>query len=112
MLGALLAVLAVAATASAKSLSAPPGFRLQASDGYSLSVLASGNPESGRGDVLVFVHRRNSAVLYATHALVTETSIEADLGPVGRIDVDFVPSGKAKTERPECGGQPFTFDSQ
>jgi hypothetical protein len=74
-------------------------------------VLASGNPESGRGDVLVFVHRRNSAVLYATRAVVTETSIEADLGAVGRIDVDFVPSGKATTERPECGGEHFTFDS-
>jgi hypothetical protein len=61
--------------------------------------------------VLVFAHKPNSAVLYATRAVITESSIEADLGRVGRIDVDFVPSGKARTERSGCGGDPFTFDA-
>jgi hypothetical protein len=111
VLGVLLLALFVAGHASAESLPAPPGFHLRASNGYSLTVLAGGNPENGRGSVLVLVHKRDSAVLYAAHALITESSIEADLGPVGRIDVDFVPSGKARTERSECGGDPFTFDS-
>jgi hypothetical protein len=111
VLGALLASIVVAGTASAASLPAPPGFHLRASNGYSLTVLAGGNPETGRGAVLVLVEKRNSAVLYATHAVITESSIQADLGAVGGIDVHFVPSGTAKTERSECGGKPFTFDT-
>ena len=114
LFGALLAVLLVAGPVSAESraaLPAPPGFHLRASNGYSLTVLAGGNPESGRGSVLFLVHKRDSAALYAAHAVITESAIEADLGQVGRIDVDFVPSGKARTERSECGGEPFTFDS-
>jgi len=59
--------------------------------------------------VLVIVGNRNSTVLYSTNAVVTDTSIEADLGAVGRIDVDFVPSGKPRTEGPACGGKPVTF---
>jgi hypothetical protein len=111
VLGALFAALVVAGPASAESLPAPPGFHLRASNGYSLTVLAGGNPENARGSVLVLVQKRNSAVLYTTHAVVTETSIKADLGSVGRINVNFVPSGQRKTERPDCGGKPFTFDS-
>jgi hypothetical protein len=96
--------------ASAESLPAPPGFHLRASNGYSLRVFVGGNADSGQGGVLILARSRNSTVLYATDAVVTETSVEADLGAVGRIDVHFVPSGKAKTERSECGGKPFTFD--
>jgi hypothetical protein len=43
--------------------------------------------------------------------VVTETSIEADLGSVGSIDVDFVPSGTARNERGACGGKSVAFDS-
>jgi hypothetical protein len=43
--------------------------------------------------------------------VVSETSIEADLGPVGRIDVEFVPSGTARNERGACGGKSVAFDS-
>ena len=105
----LVVVLLSAEPASAETLPAAPGFHLRASNGYSLSVLAGGNPDTGRGAVIVLVGKRSSSVLYATRAVVTETSIEADLGAVGRIDVDFVPSGEARTERPECG-KPVTFD--
>jgi len=111
ILGALLALLVVTAPASAESLPGPPGFHLRASNGYDLRVLAGGNPETGRGSVVILVQKHNSAVLYGAHALVTETSIEADLGSVGRIDVDFVPSGKPRTERSDCRGKPYTFDS-
>ncbi|HVY79222.1 MAG TPA: hypothetical protein VG898_12005 [Solirubrobacterales bacterium] len=106
-LASLVAVgLTAAASAPAVSLGSPivpPGFKLRASNGYSLRVVASRDAQTGRGDVLVFVTARTSAALYFVPAEVTESSIEADLGRVGRISVDFVPSGTAKQERPQCG---------
>lgn len=106
------AAFVAAGPASAESLPAPSGFRLRASSGYSVRVLGLGNPKTGESAVLVFVGNRNSAVTYATaDAVVTATSIQADLGAVGRIDVDFVPSGEARTERSECGGKPLAVDS-
>jgi hypothetical protein len=111
MAAMLVATLVVAGPAAAKSLPAPRGFRLRASNGYSLRVIALNNPKAGRSGVIVIVSNRNSSVVYSTSdAVVTETSIEADLGEVGRIDVDFVPSGQARTERSECGGRPLIFD--
>jgi hypothetical protein len=44
-----------------------------------------------------------AAVFYVVPAEVTETSIDADLGQVGTISVDFVSSGVIKKERPQCG---------
>jgi len=97
-------LLAVSAPlASATPRLAPSGFRLQASNGYTLTLFAGGNPRTGQGGVSVALDKRAAHVLYLTPATVTATSIEADLGPVGRIDVHFVPSGRTKTERSECG---------
>jgi hypothetical protein len=56
-------------------------------------------------------HASASAVLYFARATVTDTSIKADLGSVGKIDVNFVPSGEARRERPACGGKPVAVDS-
>jgi hypothetical protein len=112
LLGALLAAFAVAGTASAESLPAPPGFSVRASNGFSLKVIGLRNSKTGESGLIAFVSGRNSSVVYSTQdAVVTDTSIKADLGEVGRIDVDFVPSGKPRTERAECGGKRFTFDS-
>jgi hypothetical protein len=110
-LGALVALLVAAGPASAESLPVPPGFRLSASHGYTLRALALGNSHTGKGAILIFVANRTSSVFYATRAVVTETSIEADLGSVGRIDVDFVFSGTARKERGACGGKSVSFDS-
>jgi hypothetical protein len=109
-LAVLLAALTVAGPASAESLPAFPAFHLRASNGYSVSVLAGTDRKTGKGDIAVFVGNRTSSVFYSTRAAVSATSIEADLGAVGRIDVDFVPSGVPKTERPDCGGKPITFE--
>jgi hypothetical protein len=108
---ACLVVLVMASLASAKALPPPGGFRLHASNGYSLEVFSIHKSEAERGEVLVLVEARRSAVLYFTHATVSETSIEADLGSVGRIDVNFVPSGRAKKERSQCGGRSVAVDS-
>jgi hypothetical protein len=103
--------LAAASTASAESLGAPPGFRLEASDGYTIHAIAFDDPEGRGDDLLLLVARRHSAVLYATHATVTETSIAASLGAVGSIDLHFVPSGRVAVERSACAKKPFRFDA-
>lgn len=89
---------------------APPGFRLSAANGYVISVFAGQNPKTG-GFVLLSVRSPHAQVFYGAPASVTETSIEANLGPVGRIDVDFVPSGQARTERSSCADETLSVDS-
>ncbi|HWA55360.1 MAG TPA: hypothetical protein VG816_14415 [Solirubrobacterales bacterium] len=98
-----IAIEVAAPATSVASPLVPPGFRLKASNGYSLRVLASRNPHTGRGDIVIFASTHAAAVFYAAPAEVTETSIDADLGRVGRISVDFVPSGAIKKERSQCG---------
>jgi hypothetical protein len=111
-LGACFLFLAVLlSTAAAEALPAPGGFRLRASNGYSLAVAGLRNPKTGRGAIFVFVRDARSAVFYVTRGSVTDTSIEAKLGSVGRIDVNFVPTGQPRTERSVCGGKPVTIDS-
>ncbi len=112
VLAVLVAVLGAAGPASAGTLPVPPGFQLKASNGYLLSVLGFRNPDTGQSALLVSLGSRRSSVIYSTRAAqVTETSIEADLGVLGRIDVEFVPSGEARPERSDCGGKPILFDS-
>lgn len=102
LIAGLLLAASVPATSSASPL-VPPGFKLKASNGYSLTVTSFHKPDTDRGEVLVLASTRDAAVLYFTRAVVTDTSIEADLGAVGKIDVDFVPSGETKHERSQCG---------
>ncbi len=93
---------AVAATAQ---LPPPGGFRLPASNGYSLRVLSFDGDSHGEPDsVLLLFTRKGSAALYFTHkgADVTEESISADLGGLGSIDLRFVPTGKPREEAPSC----------
>jgi hypothetical protein len=109
-LACLFVVLAVASPAQAESPPTPAGFRLPATNGYTLSVLAGQNPKTGAGFVFLFVRSPHAEVFYASPATVTPTSIEADLGSVGGINVDFVPSGQRRSEEGPCGGS-VSFDS-
>jgi hypothetical protein len=96
---------------AAEPLPVPPGFRLAAANGYTVSVLAGQSPKTKVGFVFVFVISPHAQVIYSAPASVTPTSIEADLAPVGRIDVDFAASGVARVESSPCGGHPVSFDS-
>jgi hypothetical protein len=92
-------------------LPVPPGFRLPATNGYALSVFAGQNPKTGRGFVLLRLHSPHAQVVYGASASVTQTSIEADLGSIGKIDVNFVPSGQARTEHSPCADESLSVDS-
>ncbi len=60
---------------------------------------------------MIFVTSKTDGAFYSAPATVTETSLEADLGVLGKIAVTFHPSGQARTVRSRCGGKPFSFDS-
>jgi hypothetical protein len=106
-LGLVLAALALALGAQAEAAQLPPpgGFRLPASNGYSLRALSyDGDPQGQPDSLLLLFSRKGSAALYFAHkgVEVTEESISADLGGLGSIDIRFVPSGKPRDEAPSC----------
>lgn len=84
-------------------------FQVKASNGYSITVLASQRRSDGKGFLLLFVTRKGDGVLYSTRARVTPNEVEADLGPLGEIDLDLVLSGREKKERSSCDPQPVEF---
>ncbi|HEV2791831.1 MAG TPA: hypothetical protein VGV69_11085 [Solirubrobacterales bacterium] len=77
-------------------------FNLKASNGYSMSVLAASRAEYTRGQILLRLTRRNSSVLYLAPAKVTDTTIDADLGSLGRIALEFEPTGERRRAAPNC----------
>jgi hypothetical protein len=98
------------ARASAKGeLPIPGAFRLQASNGYTLTVLGLAPPGGASSRMMLIMSGTNRAVTYIAPATVTETSIEANLGALGEISVTFRRSGKPATAR--CGERQVSFDS-
>jgi hypothetical protein len=82
----------------------PLSFRIPATNGYSIFVMAS-EPRVGQpGSVGIYVRKGQTGVSYTAPAVVTETSIAADLGNLGRISVDFHPTGQALAKHPGCKG--------
>lgn len=94
------------ATASAEGEEDTGGFgafRLKGTNGYSIQVFAFSKPHFKGGEVLVWAgNGKNSAVLYFVPAIVTATTIDADLGPVGDLEVQFESSGPPKRVRAKC----------
>lgn len=92
----------------------PGGFRLEASNGYSIHALAfDGDPWGEHDGLLLFVSRKGSGATYFVRkgVQVTETTIAADLGKLGSIDLHFVPSGKPGVEKSPCIQKPIEFES-
>lgn len=80
-------------------------FRLQASNGYELLALTEESVagEGGEGSVTLYLRRgRVALVSYTAPASVSRTSIDADLGELGRISVARVPTGRTKKVRQGC----------
>lgn len=102
---AVLAALVPAGAAAAEDVedeSFAGAFVVDASNGYKIIGIpfARANPE--HGELALFVGRKGESAVYFTRGKVTPTSIEVDLGPVGRVDFTFVPSGRKKRARAGC----------
>ncbi len=83
----------------------PPGyaaFLLHGTHGY--SILGRANPEEGSQEetVTLRVYRKGVAASYEVPAEVTGTTIDAKLGGVGRISVEFHPRGKPQIASIKC----------
>jgi hypothetical protein len=79
--------------------------RLQASNGYVFFALAEAPPEESEEDEeneAGSAFTWCTAVTYATPATVTDRTIEADLGKLGRISVTRAPTGRTRTVPRSC----------
>jgi hypothetical protein len=79
-------------------------FRLQASNGYDFFALAAPPQEEGEEGLIYLrlARGRHSIATYEAPAMVTRTTIDAELGSLGRISVTRVPTGRSKTVRRGC----------
>lgn len=78
------------------------GFRLQASNGYDLAALAGESPMGEEGWIWLVLRGRRALASYTAPATVSDKTIDADLGKLGKISVRRVPTGRTKTVRRSC----------
>ncbi len=98
--------------ATGKKIVGVPVFKLRAGSGYSMVVVGAPARGSHPAVVLVLVSGPGGEVTYSARATaVSATSIQADLGALGRIDVAYSASGRTKTARSACGGSPLRYDA-
>lgn len=84
---------------------------LKSSHGYGIAVYGFAEREGQGGHVFVFVGRGGGGVTYFAPATVDLGSMDADLGPLGRIDVSFHPSAGARTQHSTCGKNRVSFEA-
>lgn len=91
------------------ALLVPGAFRLAGSNGFTLDVIGV-PPRAGHASSLViFASAKGESVSYVAPATVTETSMQADLGELGEISVNFRRTNEAATV--PCGKRTIRFDS-
>ncbi len=89
----------------------PGGFKIRASNGYSIFVFGARAWRGRPAAVMVFVTGKHGTAAYSAPGTVTENSIQADLAALGEIAVTFRPSGQPRKARSVCDREPVTFDS-
>lgn len=73
------------------------GFHLRATNGFLLNAYAVALPGDEEGDIGILVYGKRASVSYWAPATVTATTIEANLGLLGRISVTRQRTGRMKT---------------
>jgi hypothetical protein len=81
----------------------PGGFSLPAANGYRMLVAGVIARKGRSAAVLLVLQRPHEGAVYSAPATVTETSIQADLGALGKIDVSFHADGSTQVVKPRCG---------
>ncbi|MET0558233.1 MAG: hypothetical protein ABW065_06130 [Solirubrobacterales bacterium] len=98
---ALLAV-PTSSTATDSDLKFAYAFKVEASNGYEILAFAANERADGRGELVLFVSRPNEGASYVAPATLTATSLVADLGALGKVDLTVSPSGRKKSLRSRC----------
>jgi hypothetical protein len=78
---------------------------LHGTHGYSIFVLARPHEGSQPANVTVQAVKGKSVATYQVPAKVTKSKIDADLGRVGRISVEFRPRGRFAVAHIDCNPQ-------
>jgi hypothetical protein len=104
-----------AATVPAASAEGEPetggfnAFTVKAGNGYRMLVLASSQRGYRNGEILVLMTGKGGGVAYFAPATVTATTIDADLGALGRIALEFQPNGRQESVAGCEPGERFAF---
>jgi hypothetical protein len=109
----LLVVLCAGVPASARSGEQPhegstAAFYVAGTNGYRVMVLAGSKRSDGRGVVSILAISRHGFVGYSAPATVAPFKVEADLGRLGAIDLELVPTGGERTVD-SCAEEKVTF---
>jgi hypothetical protein len=107
--GAALRPVAPSGPAPRAPLPIPVGFELPAGHGYTLYAIARPPRFGTEGSLLLDLSAKGRRVTYEAPATITETSIAADFGEVGKVAVEFQRAEKAATI--SCGKRKFQFES-
>jgi len=86
-------------------------FQLEGSNGYSIEISAYSVPLEEEEGIAIAVTRKGSAAFYSAPVRMTPTTIYADLGALGKVDLRLNPSGRQRTIPVRCsGGDTFTYE--
>lgn len=115
LVGGILATPAMAGRSRSFDSSEFPGFaaafRLDGSNGYAVRIYAYSDPLGEGERISVSAVRKGSAAYYSAPVRMTATTISADLGSLGKVDLGLNPSGREKTIRLRCSrGATFTYE--
>jgi len=82
-------------------------FKLDGSNGYSVTAFAANERADGKGEIVLFVTRKGESATYLAPAQLTATSVTANLGVLGKVALEVTPSGREKKlrPRPQCRAQ-------
>jgi hypothetical protein len=98
-------------------------FSLEAGNGYAIFGIAFSSRADGRGDVTLIAGKKGATAIYFAPATVLASDakapsvfhppslIRADLGTLGKIDLEFVPSGGVKREHWACKKSTLGIDA-
>lgn len=89
----------------------PLGFALKGTHGYVISGSAYVDPITGRQGIGITVSRGKESVSYSAPATVTPDSVRADLGSLGRVDLDFHQSVQKRTVGLRCLHRKETYEA-
>lgn len=90
---------APAPTQPKRSLPAPLAFELPMSNGYTMDAFGLPGQGGHPASMLISISGPGRGVRYTAPATITETSMAADLGELGRIAVTFEPANEPTTVR-------------
>ncbi|MGN6217661.1 MAG: hypothetical protein ACTHN7_12025 [Solirubrobacterales bacterium] len=86
-------------------------FRLEGTNGYAIAISAYSSSPTEEGRIFISAARKGSSASYSAPVRMTATTINADLGSLGKVDLHLDPSGRQRTIPIKCSkGDTFTYE--